>query len=297
MVVSIKESAGKRRSTIKNGRATHTFVFVVICDDPHDGTAVAVLADGIPRSGSTLNGDPNTIVATVEANPINGSALHFEVLVEYDSAGFEAIDLYPLDRPPEYSFGGDSFTEAYFLDESQPDKKPFVNTSQDAFEQMWERKKSDLTISITRNVAFWTTFEADDFNDTTNADVIFIDGVGYDVDVLCMGIISAVKTREVWQGLTVEYYRETLSIGVRKAGWLDHPEDRGFNTVKLVTKSVEGVDTLVLVKQPIVDSTGLKITKPWPLSLGQALSSADSIPDVLDFRPYKSVAWQPLALE
>jgi len=300
MVVSVKELHQRRRSSMKDGKLTVVRAFLVTTDDIHDGPEVARLADGVPRYGNTLNGDEGTRVTSVDADPVQKSGVHWEVVVEYTGGDgtFEPIDVHPLEREPEYSFGGDSYTEPYFLDESQPEPKAFVNAAGDPFEQLWERDKGDLTITLTKNVAFWSTFEADEFNNTTNADIVFIDGVGYAPDVLKMGVITAVKTSEVWQGLTVDYYKATYPIKVRKSGWKDKPLNYGYNAIRQVTKDVDGVPTLVMVREPIVDRTGTKITKPWPLTLeGKAMPSATDQPPELEFLPYPSVPWGPLALE
>ncbi len=296
-VISVKESAAKRRSTIKAGRATHTFVFIVITDDKNDGTAVAVLAPGIPTSGSWLNGDPNTVVTTIEANPISGSATHFEVTVEYGSGDYTTSDIYPLDRPPDISYGGDTASETYFYDES-PEHKPTVNSAGDAFEQLFERERTEITITIVANQQWFDVFEADALNNSTNAAPVMIDGVLFDTGTVKMGAITAAKTIELFNTESVSYYRVTYPVKVRKDGWKDRPLDFGFNELRTITKSIEGVDTLVDVRQPIVDKTGQRVTKPWPLDGdGTAKPSATDTPPAIELQPYAAASWAEINLE
>jgi hypothetical protein len=51
-----------------------------------------------------------------------------------------------------------------------------------------------------------------------------------------------------------------------------------------------------VLTRPIVDATGLPITKPWPLRNGIEKRSQNTTPDMLDFKPYTELDWSPLLL-
>src|SRR3954466_14735960 len=96
-VVSVREQHQRRRSSYRDGRETHVRVFVVVCDDPADGTRAAVTAnDGthrIPSAREDLEGSsPVARVTGIDAQPIDQSDRVFQVEVEYTTADPEQPD-------------------------------------------------------------------------------------------------------------------------------------------------------------------------------------------------------------
>ncbi|MDF2434807.1 MAG: hypothetical protein JWP44_4438, partial [Mucilaginibacter sp.] len=104
--------------------------------------------------------------------------------------------------------------------------------------------------------------------------------------------IGAVKNRKVMSNRTVVvYYAETLTIKARHQGWHDHPLDVGYN--ELVGDKTKNTQLL----RPIVDANGLPLQKPWPLDgTGKRKPNATVAPAVLDFQPYFTTSWTPLAI-
>jgi hypothetical protein len=69
-VVSVREQHQRRRSGWRDGKETHTRVWIVITDDPTDGPRVAMAADDgtqrIPAPRESLTGpDPYVRVSSI----------------------------------------------------------------------------------------------------------------------------------------------------------------------------------------------------------------------------------------
>jgi hypothetical protein len=265
-------------------------------DSATDGTLAALFAPGIPRDGDPL--DPSNPfsarVTGVDAEPVDESDVVFLVTAQYEGSDFEAVAVHPLDRLPEFSWGAESFDEPYFYDESQPKRKPFVNAAGDPFETEWSRAAGDMTIQMVRNEPIWDVLAADFYKNTTNADIVILDGQAYAVDTLALGPLTATKTSEEWMGTTVTYYKVTYPFKARKDGWKDKPLNYGYQQL-LDTGDVDDDGNTIYTKVPILDGAGLKIQKPWPLTLeGKAMPSATDVPPELEFLPFRSVPWGPL---
>lgn len=297
MVISAKEIPARRRTTIKNGRTTHTRVWMVLTDNPADGTAVAALAPGVPRYGSTLNGDINTVVTSVEANAVQNSMTAFEVTVEWDAAGFENINLHPLMRPADFNYGANDYTESWFLDESKPTRKPYATSAHEPFETLPERNKGEFVINMQRNEPTFNVLLLDELAWTTNDGIVFLDAQGYAPDTLLMATPTASKVTEDWFGQQVIYYRVAYAFRARRKGWLTKVEDRGTKQLVQRTVQVDGLPTLVFEQIDILSAQNQKVTKPWPLNgEGKALASADAKPAELEFRPQGQASWASLLL-
>lgn len=299
-VVSCKQNGDRRRSTSRNGVVTHVLGFIIVCDNANDGTAVAMYATGLPREGDSLNGDSGTLCTGVDVQPQQGDGTGkvfiAEVTYESTTNQFDSRELHPLDREPEYSQSGESAQENYFLDCSKP-PKPYTNSAGDTFETLGEREGGEITLTVSMNLAHWTVFDTDAYRNTTNSDIVFVDGIAYGIDVLRMGVPSSTKTSEAWQGQQVSYYKVSFPIRVSAAGHKDAPLDYGYNTTTTQRKTVKGQPVDVKVKVPILDSVGMRVSKPWPLDgNGQAKPSAIDQPATLDFQPYRSVSWAAIGL-
>src|SRR5258706_14809974 len=156
MVVGVRELHQRRRSSYRDGKASHTRAFLVTTSDITDGTAVAIDAtDGITTIPGPFDFYAGVAFSGKDAQPIQDSGNHFEVTVEYsDDAATDQADVHPLDRPPDVSWGNTEGTEPYFIDESTP-PRVVVNSAGDAFDQFIERETDGaMVITVTRNEDF-----------------------------------------------------------------------------------------------------------------------------------------------
>jgi hypothetical protein len=289
-VVSVKEMHQKRRSSIKGGKVAHTRAFLVTTDAITDGTAVALVAPGVPAYGDPHPLDTGCTVNSVEAEPMNDSSNHFEVTVEYAAGdgSFAVVDN-PLNRPPEVSWNANESTCAYFLDHSDP-PKPVVNSAGEPFDQFLERETGELGITITMNEASFDAAAADEFSHTVNAGPVLIDKTTFAEGTLKLSPITATKVTELVETNGVAekftYYRKTYNLKARKDGWKEKPYDVGLN-------EQVGDPKAGFKLRPIVDATNAPVKKPWPLDGKGKKQNGDpnNTPVTLEFQPYKSVGW------
>jgi hypothetical protein len=297
-VVSVKEKHDRRRSSDRDGKPAHTRVYLVTCNDPHDGTAVALTAnDGtnrVPRYGERIG---NLIVTSVDADPVSGSAVHFEVQVELTSAENaeqEDAQIHPLSRPPEVSWGSNETTEPYFLDES-PTPKPVVNSAGESFESFLERERGELVITASLNEPTHDAAAADTYSNTINQDAVTIDGTTYPAGTLKLSPITASRQVEDWRNeqgevTRVVFYKRTYVFKVRAAGWNDKVLDVGYN--ELTGDAVKGWKL-----KPILDGASVAVRKPYPLDgTGKRKPKPTDKPAELEFKPYKVKSWSALPL-
>src|SRR5258708_1738740 len=103
MIVSVNEIHEKRLSLNDDGKVRHVRAWLVITDDAADGTSAALIAPGIPLPKSLWPGTLHVRVTRINVQPRQGSDLHFDVEVEWNSvdASLDKSDVHPLDRPPE----------------------------------------------------------------------------------------------------------------------------------------------------------------------------------------------------
>ncbi|MEM6560046.1 MAG: hypothetical protein AAF656_00465 [Planctomycetota bacterium] len=291
-VTAVHERHEGRRSSIRDGKTTHTRVYIVHTDSIADGTAVAIKAAGIPRYGHGHPGDADLKVTSIDADPIKGSGTHFEVKVEYgdDDTTF-VFPTSPLDRPPEVSWSGSEAAAPYFLDRSNP-PKPVTNSAGDPFEQFLERETGELVITITLNEAAFDAAVADTYSHTINAGPVRIDTTTFAAETLKLSPIQATKVKErVEEEGAVQdftYYRITYQLKARAEGWIDRPLDVGLN--ERIGNLADGFKL-----KPIVDAANLPVKKPYPLDgEGRRRISPTDEPAELEFRPYKLRSWDAL---
>jgi hypothetical protein len=297
-VIGTKEMHQRRRSALRDGRWTHTRAFLVTTDDSTDGTARAAKASGIPREGDRFPGstgfNPPTVVS-IDAQPHEQSDKLFLVEVEYqsDQQDFEQFPVHPLDRPATFSYGAESYTEPYFNDRSDP-PRPLVNSAGDPFEGTAERAEADITVTMTRNEASFDPVTADAFRMTTNRFPVFVDQTWYAPDTLRLGLATATARSEEWLGNTVNFYEVTRQFAAKRDGWSDKFNDIGYNEIR---ERIGPSGETIKVRVPILDDTGMRTSRPWPLDgNGRALPSPSGTITEREFRPYASVDWQPLYL-
>lgn len=284
-VVAVYEKFQQRRSSMKNGSMSHTRVWGVTTDDIRDGTAAAIVADGIPQYQTPFaDGDP-CVVTSLDCQPVDTDGTHFDVTVQYTDPDSTVGEIQsPLDRPADISYGATEVNAPYFLDCSTPAKR-VVNSAGDPFEQYLEREDGEMAITITVNEATHDAVAADAFSHTINAGPVTIDGTTFDTGTLKLSPITATKTRErvqnngFWEDFT--YYKRTYVVKARKKGWSDKVLDVGLN-------ERQGDLATGFTLKPILDFTQQSIKKPWPLDgSGKKQSGDTTVPPVeLEFKPY-----------
>src|SRR4051794_11033066 len=133
-VVSVKERHQDRRSSYgEDGTVTHLRVYLVKTDDPADGTAVAMTADGLPVIGMTHPKDGRAKLSKIDVDVHEDSDRHFLWRGEYTAqGGVFGMPANPLDRPPDIAYSFTEATEPYFMDCSE-EPKPVVNSAGDPF--------------------------------------------------------------------------------------------------------------------------------------------------------------------
>lgn len=290
-VVSVKELHQKRRSSIKDGKIAHTRAFMVITDSVTDGTAVALVAAGVPSYGDAHPVDTGCTANSVEAEPVNDSSNHFEVTVEYGSAeGSTAVADNPLQRPPEVSWNFNEATQAYFVDESDT-KKMVVNSAGEPFDSFLERETGELGITVTINEASYDASVADQFSHTINDGPVVIDQTTYAAGTLKLSPITATKVTETVETngvpTKITFYRKTYTLKARRDGWKDKPLDAGLN------ERVGDLTTGYKLK-PILDVTNQPVKKAMALDGNGKVNKADPnvVPPItLEFQPYRTMTW------
>lgn len=300
-VVSVKERSERQRSSTRDGKTTHTRVFLVECSDIADGTATALTADDgvmrVPGTGDYYKGIP---FSGKDVERVAKSAKHYEVTVEFAGSGegTEADDIHPLDLPAEVSFGADNVTEPYFLDHSDP-PRPVVMSTGEAPEQFLERERGELVITFVVNVPWWSAVEMEGFGNTINAEAVVIEGDTYPPETLRLLPPTANRQIETVRisGVPTEvvYWRATFVLKARAAGWNDKLLDVGYSEIVEKVETVESVPTVVKKLQPIYDRAYGFLRRPWPLNGGgtKLLNPTDT-PAELEFKPYIKRSWAAL---
>ncbi|MGC4031484.1 MAG: hypothetical protein QM754_07080 [Tepidisphaeraceae bacterium] len=307
-VLSVREKFDRRRSSSKDGKLSHVRVFLVTVDDPADGPGVALFADdgtnAVPRENvDTWPGNSFLRCVSVEAEPVSGSARHFEVTAEYETTTAEEQAEDPLSRPAKVSYSFQESTEAYFYDcspapddwnavENGPWKgKPVTTSAGDAFEDSFEREAHQLVITVVRNEVSYSPVVADAYSNTVNDADIVIDGTTYPAGTLKLSPICSTKQTERFNsGITVTYFETTYQFKAKADKWRDKPLDYGYNEyVPNADPSKPGKLRL------IVGADSVPVKRPWPLDgKGRKKPKATDVGATLEFRPYREISWAPL---
>jgi hypothetical protein len=301
-VTDVAERFERRRSSIKDGKVSHTRTWLVTCDAIGDGTAAALTASAsgvtIPRYGDRLFPANAFILATsIDAEPVANSSVHFEVSVEYTTVDIGSRLVTPLDRPPEITWNASESTEPYFMDCSAPTPKYVANTAGDPFDQFLERESGSLVIQITLNEATHDAALADTFSNTVNAEAITIDATTFAPGTLKLSPITATKVFETIESAGYEtryvYYRRSYNLKARRDGWKDRPLDVGQN--ELVSDPAQPTKPPKLM--PILAATSTRVSRPYPLDgNGRKRATPTEAPAVLEFLPYTVKSWATLAI-
>lgn len=303
-VLSCKPNHKKRRSILKDGNVQHVLSFIIICSDVNDGTVVACQAQGLPQVGDVLlNDNSGAVCNQVEVNPVDqGGMKEFEALCTFTTGDPLASPLNPLDRPPAWSFPGTNNTQPIFMDKSTNGPNgggvPIVNSAGDTFSEQPQIEVAALQINMTRNEATWNIIAMDEIANTSNRDTVYLDGQPYASGTLRLGLPTATKTSEVWQGETVVFYKVSYTWHANKDGWGLNILDTGLNElIDLPYDASAGSDANPTATQPICGKGNLRVSSPYPLDgHGRARQSPTDPPATLNFVAYPPADWSSLRL-
>lgn len=284
-VVKVKEHFAGRRSSKRDGVVSHTRIFLVECDDIHDGTATAVSAQGIPDEGDLHPTEPLCFVTGVDASPYEDDSHRFEVTVEYSTSGEEA-DEDPLNAPWDISWGSSESAEPFFRDAND---KPVTNSAGQPFEQLIERDSGQLIITVVKNEATGNPGSDEALSHTVNNHDVVLAGTVFLEDTLKLSPIASQK--QTTAGIT--YWRKTYQFKARRRGWMLKIYDQGYQQIdtQTVTNSDGDPEERISLK-PILDKTGNRVERPYPLNgEGKAMPSPLDPAAELEFEPYEKASW------
>lgn len=256
-VVDVKERHERRRSSLRDGKKQHTRVFLVTCDDPQDGTAAALDDHRVPGAGDDFRGVP---FSGKDAEPAQNSDRHFEVTVEFAGKDTGETERHPLERPPELSYGADSYTEPFFIDYSDPPKR-VVNSALDPFDQYLEREVGDPVINCVLNEADHDPVGAQAFANTVNKAEVTIAGKSFAAYTLRLLPITATRVVETFGRQTIVYWKRSFVLKARADGHRYKVCDVGLNEL---LPDPRGEDRPKR-KLPICDAAGLLVKQAVPL--------------------------------
>jgi len=260
---------------------TYTRKFEVRTSDPGDGPRVVVgdpLLPGLGQPYVTLReGDAGALVKSVEPEQHADDPTLWIVTVKYDTH-FDVKDGQkpkdrpedPLGRPPVWKFG---FTKTAKPITEDKDGKPILNAAGFPFDPPPEREVAYLTISITKNVAFWWADQAAALMESVNKKPWY-----------------TLKPRTVkFQGQdanskfenNMQFWEVTTSLEVRPETWDLKILNCGFD--EKVTENN------VTFTRKIVDKMGREATTPYLLSQAGAKLAAGASPYYLAFKIYAEI--------
>lgn len=285
----------QEKTTVRDGQTTHDEVWVCRTDAPAtDRSWGAIVADdgatAVPAYGAEHSSGDNTFVLDLDAEKVAESYDKYEVKVTYRSPALGAFEADPLDRPAEFEFGDSEQSESYDEDKASPTPVKAWATNGRPFDPPPQRDAGHMTIVVTKNFASHDPSTDDLIKNTTNSATVEIDGVTYGVGVLLLGLPTAVKTREVINGIEHVYYRKKFPFKVNVDGWEQIGASRGYVDVDGVEIWVDK-DGNVVAPDP-TRRDRWPVRDPWPLdSDGFPMTNSDDVPANVDLQPYAAASW------
>lgn len=277
-VVSFRELVG-RTLTHRFGEApTAQRRFVVSLDSP--SASVAEVASVIGIFHGAVHPEYPFLVCT-EASVTEGSPspFHAEVSFAYAAIDPDERDPNPLARPDIWSFstGGAAVPALIYYDESTA--KPLTNSAGDYFEGL-TTDEGECRATITGNRPTFPLATAVSVTNTVNSDT-YLGAAAHRWK--CVGI-SGQQQIEVVNDFEIRYWSISIELAYRQTGWNLQLPDVGFNYL-------EGSDKK---RAYVLDSeTGERLACVNPVALNSdgSLKDADQVPDILERRVNKEVAF------
>lgn len=215
-------------------------------------------------------------IAQCTADKIEKALREWKVTIEYGTPSGGTSDPNPLARPAVVTYASDERTEPYFMARNKDGNlASVVNTAGERPDGFFERECGTLVITVQKNQDTFDPVAMAAIQYTTNSGTVTIDGKGYAAGTLLLKPPTAQKVTE-----NVTYYQVTYQLKAKAEGWYDSLANVGYSELK-GGKPV-----------PILDKTGNRITKPWPLNTDgtKKANQTDTI-DEIKFWPYEPKSW------
>jgi hypothetical protein len=293
-LINVKEDGRAQRSNRTASEATVTRFFIALYDAPArvwdaeldvlNWIATNENAEGI------LPGDESATlprrVKQAQGMIKDDESPRTEWWVQIDYSDQVTIDQNPLDQPDEITWDFSESEQAYFLDNSSP-QKHVVNSAGEPFQDFLKRETGQIHATVKRNVASYDPPTAVANLQVVNSDSFTIDGATVAINQAKLSSIAAggFQVANV-NGFQIRYRQQTFTLKFRQS-WDDVVGDYGFNEVQ-----VDGGGTPTGKLQPIATGVGTKVDKPWPLNgAGARMPNSTDTPASLTFKPYEKVAF------
>ena len=226
----------------ETGRRDGRITYRVSLDDPYPAHSDVlnnldpVTGDGPFQVGDRWPGEPpNSIFLCRKVTPRQTQDIYIW-LVECE---FSTEPISQLEIQPEIEWGHTSVKRALQYDAVG---SPLMNSAEDSFDPPYEQEQTVITLKVVNNLVTFDEADIDRYVNKANSAVF----LGYSpYTALCKGITATNQK----QG-TMDYWRRTTEIHIRRDGWLLRILDQGYRR-----KPVSGIDE-------ITDKLGALLSKP-----------------------------------
>lgn len=302
-VTKVSLARDARSASIRGGSAEYTRVYNVVTDSKADSEYTIRFAnDGtnsIPQPGQAHPDDSDAVVVDIQIDPkSNAGGTNWTVTVRYSDdaaviSGSQQIDTPPLQRPVEYSFGGQSREIPLATDRSSP-AVPIVNSLGEPFDPVPTDEEGAAVLQIVRNEATMDPLVVTRFRNSVNGAQITIFGWTFDPGQCLLSNWNSQLVRETYSTATgsedAVYWRSTYEITIREDGHQLIVPNMG---------TLELSPDLKLV--PIVDDEGAYMEKPQLISVATGAvirnpTSTDVDANLLTFNVKPAEDWSLLGL-
>lgn len=216
-----------------------------------------------------------TDVQFAEGSP---SPFHAEVTYRYEVLEPDERDPNPLARPDIWSFstGGAAVPALFYYDGDT--QKPLVNSAFDYFEGL-TTDEAECRATIAGNRANFPLATAIAVTNTVNSDS-YLGAAAHHWK--CIGISGQQQT-EVVNDAEINYWSVTIELAFRQTGWNLQLPDIGYNYLEAGEKK----------RAYVLDDDGERVASANPVALNNdgSIKDADELPDILDRRVNREVAF------
>ena len=221
---------------------------------------------------------------------------HVEVVYRYEvpATGTADSDPNPLARADIWSFstGGAAIPAlAYYEGSGNANIKALVNTAGDFFEGAMT-EEAELRATIAGNRLVFPVGLALQVQNAVNSDA-FLGAAAYQWK--CAGI-SGQQQVEIVNGEEIKYWSVSVELTYRQSGWRLMLPNVGYNFISGSGSQRERKRAYVIdeeTKEKVASSNPVALTSDGGLRLASDLTTS-GIPDILNRRVHKEVAFQPL---
>lgn len=278
-VISCKEIwNGRNGGTDQNFLARYVRVWLVVTDDPNDGTATVRTAPGIPSLFDfyvTPNEtDFTSRVSDIRPRQDSADPRVWTVEVQYDGA------LNPFLQPPQIRWSSNRFSRIFELD---IDNEPLLNSAGQFFDPPPEGDDSRPSVQITLNQVTFDPNLALLYQDAINSDALVIAGLAVAPFQAKLNIESTYN-----QDLNYAWWATTYTVEFQRNGWQKRILDQGRYQTGSGGK----------LKPCVGDDGSTPVADPVPLN-GEGAQLSDPSPATavyMTFDIYKELPFSALGL-